>query len=216
MTTVLLADDHPVVRQGLKALLEAEGDFNVVGEASDGLDALAMTERLQPDVLLADIMMPGLNGLEVVRQLKTRAPRTKAIVFSMHATDAHIHEAFRNGAYGYLLKGSGAEEMAEAVRTVTTGRRYLTPSVSERLIDAYLDHAQTFGQKDAYDDLTSREREVFQLVAEGLTSAQIADRLCISPRTVEIHRSNALRKLSLKSQSEVVRYAVQRGLITLE
>lgn len=214
--TVLLADDHQIVRQGLRALLEMEPDVTVIGEASDGLAAVEMAERQHPDILLVDLMMPGLPGIEVVRQVKQRAPETRSIVFSMYSSDAYIHEAFRNGAAGYLLKGDDSSRLGEAIRSVLSGKRYLCPAVSERVIDAYFDHAGEFGTRDPYDELTAREREVVQLMAEGAAGTDIAERLCISPRTVEIHRANALRKLNLRTQSDVVRYAVRRGLVPLE
>jgi len=213
--TVLLADDHPIVRQGLRHLLETQPDFKVVGEASDGLEASQLAERYRPNVLVVDMMMPGLNGLEVTRQVHQRSPSTHIIVLSMHNNEAYVLQALKNGAAGYVLKDSGPGEVVQAVNQVMLGRRYLSSSLSERLIEMLL--KQT-GQlpKDSYDDLTNREREVFQLTVEGLSGAEIAERLCISPRTVEVHRSNLMEKLGLHSQMDLLRYAIRRGLVSVD
>jgi two-component system response regulator NreC len=214
--TLVLADDHPIVRKGVRTVLEAEPDLRIIGEACNGLSAVEIVEQLHPDVLFVDLLMPGLPGLEVVRQLKQQVPQTRAIVFSMYSSDNHIHEAFRNGAWGYLLKGNDGDEMVRAARSVANGQRYLSPEVSERIISAYAERAEDFLERDAYDELSSREREVFQLVAEGETNAEVAERLFISARTVEVHRANALRKLNLRNHGEVIRYALRRGLISLD
>jgi DNA-binding NarL/FixJ family response regulator len=215
-TTIVLADDHPVVRKGLRALLESETDLRVIGEAVDGLNAVELTERLVPDVLLVDVIMPGITGLEAVRQVKQRVPQVRSVVFSMHASEAYINEAFKNGACGYVLKGADSDEMVTAVRTVSEGRRYLSPLVSQQVIEAYLERAHEFTPREPFDELTAREREVLQLVAEGQTNGEVADRLCISPRTVEIHRAHVMRKLNLKTSSDLVRFAIRKGLIPLE
>lgn len=214
-TSILLADDHPVVRHGLRALLEAERDFRIVGEADDGLETVRMVESLQPDVLVLDLMMPSLNGLEVTRQVCQRVPQTQVIILSMHADEAYVLEALRNGAVGYVLKDASAGELVRAVREVIAGRRYLSPPLSERAIEAYVQKASE-GALDPYETLTTREREVLHLVAEGYTSAEIAARLSISPRTVEVHRANVMRKLGLRSQTDLIRYALRRGILPLE
>jgi len=213
---VLLADDHPIVRQGLKAVLSGEPDMEVIGEAADGIAAVDMAERMKPDVLVVDVMMPGLMGLESVRQVSKRAPKTRCVVLSMHATDAYVLEALRNGAAGYVLKGSDATEVISAIRTVAAGNRYLSPEITTASIEDLLRRADESRVEDAYETLTSREREVFQLAAEGQTNAGIADRLCISARTVEIHRANVFRKLGIRTQTALVRYAMRRGLIAAE
>lgn len=210
--TIVLADDHKVVRQGLGSLLKAEPDFNVVGEANDGLEAVRLTERLQPDVLLVDLAMPGLGGLEVIRQVNKRFPQIHIIVLSMHATEAYVLEALRNGASGYILKESSVTEVVKGVREVAAGRRFLSSSLSQRAIEASLDRAET-GPSDPYETLTNREREVLQLVAEGHSSSEIGRRLFISPRTVEIHRQNMMRKLGLRNQAELIRYALTKGIL---
>lgn len=215
MTTIVLADDHHIVRQGLRALLEAEPDFDLVGETGDGLEAVQLAERLRPDVIVLDLMMPGLNGLEATRQIAARAPQTRVVILSMHANEAYVLEALRNGAAGYVLKDSSAAELVRAVREVVAGRRYLSPPLSERAIEAYVQKAQETPQ-DPYDTLTNREREVLHLAAQGHSSAEIAVRLSLSPRTVETHRAHLMRKLGLRSQTDLIRYALQRGIIPLE
>lgn len=212
MTTILLADDHPIVRQGLRTLLEAEPDFHVVGEAADGVEAVQLVERLHPDVLVLDLMMPGLSGLEVTWQASQRSPRTKIIILSMYANKPYLLEALRNGAAGYVLKKSTTEELVQAVQEVMAGRRYLSLPLSEETLEPYRQKAKQAGE-DPYELLTLREREVLHLVAEGRTNAEIAERLVISPRTVESHRANLMRKLTLHSQADLIRYALQRGIL---
>jgi DNA-binding NarL/FixJ family response regulator len=211
----MLADDHKIVRQGLRALLEAEPDFHLVGETGDGLEAVQLAERLCPDVLVLDLMMPGLGGLEVTLQVGKRSPQTRVIILSMHADEAYVLEALRNGAAGYVLKESSADELVQAVREVVAGRRFLSSPLSERAIDAYVSKAQEVAL-DRYETLTAREREVLHLAAEGHTNAEIADRLSISSRTAETHRANMMRKLALRSQTDLIRYALRRGIIPME
>jgi len=212
-TTILLADDHQIVLKGLRSLLEAQAGFAVVGEANDGLKAASMVERLKPDVLVLDLMMPGLSGFDVTRRVVKRVPKTKIVILSMYSSEAHVAEALRSGASAYVLKGASAEELINAIREAAQGRRYLSAPFSNESIDNYL--RQPSGQ-DAYETLTSREREVLHLVAEGLTSAEIAARLYISPRTAESHRANLMRKLGLRSRTDLVRFAFQRGIVPLE
>jgi two-component system, NarL family, response regulator NreC len=213
---ILLADDHRIVREGFRALLEAEPDFQIVAETGDGLDAVRLVEQHKPQVLVLDLMMPGLNGLEVARQVSQRAPRTRIVVLSMHANEAYVLEALKNGASAYVLKDASAAELVRGVREANAGRRYLSPPLSEPAIDSYIQRARTSDSLDLYDTLTNREREVLQLAAEGHTNVEIANRLFISPRTVETHRSNAMHKLGLRSQTELVRFALQRGILPLE
>ncbi len=212
---IVLADDHAVVRLGLRALLEAEPDFELLGEAVDGLDVLPMVERLRPEVLVLDLMMPGVNGLDVTRAVVQQWPETKIVILSMHANEAYVFDALRNGASAYVLKGSHATDLVQAVREVAAGRRFLSPPFSERALDVYARSADR-ATLDLYDTLTIREREVFHLAAEGHSSAEIASRLFISPRTVETHRANLMRKLGLRTQTDLVRYALRRGIVHLE
>ena len=215
MTTIVLADDHHVVRQGLRVLLEGQPDFQLVGEAGDGLEAIQLTERLKPDVLLIDLMMPSLNGLEATRQVSQRSPHTRVVILSMHANEAYVLEALRNGAAGYVLKDSSAADLVHAVREVIAGRRYLSPPLSERAIAAYIQKASDV-TLDPYEMLTNREREVLHLAAEGYTNAEIADQLSISPRTAETHRANLMHKLGLRTHTDLIRYALRRGILPME
>ena len=214
-TTVVLADDHPIVRQGLRTLLEAEGDFAVIGEEAVGLKVVELVERLRPNVLLLDVRLPGLNGLEITRQMVQRALPTRIVILSMHANETYVLEALRHGAAGYILKDATPTEMLKAIREVAAGRRYLSPALSERAIDAYAEKAQT-APVEAYETLTTREREILQLAAESTSLGEIAARLGISPRTVETHRENLMRKLGLQSQTDLIRYALRRGILPLE
>jgi two-component system response regulator NreC len=212
---VMLADDHQIVRQGLRALLETEPDMAVVGEVSEGLTVADMVTKLSPDVLVLDLMMPGLNGLEVTRQVSQRSPNVRIIVLSMHANEAYVLEALRNGAAGYVLKESSTETLVTAIRTTMEGRRYLCAPLSEMAMEAFLQKAQNVAV-DPYDSLTGREREVLQLAAEGHTNMAIADRLSISPRTAEVHRSRIMEKLQLTNQTALIKYAIRKGLLSVE
>lgn len=215
MPTIVLADDHHLVRQGFKTLLEAEPDFLVIGEAADGLEVVDLVGRLRPDVLVLDLIMPGLNGLDIIQQVIRRSNRTQIVVLSMHANVAYVSEALRNGAAGYVLKGSSAANLKQAIRTVIAGQRYLSPPLSEQAIKDYeLKIGDT--KLDPYYTLTPREKEVIHLVAEGHTTREIAARLAISPRTVESHRRNLMAKLELRTQSDLIRFALRRGILTEE
>lgn len=213
-TTILLADDHRIVRQGLRALLTGEADFEVVGEADDGREALELVKRLTPDVLVLDLMMPGLNGLEVARQLPRQSPGVRVVVLSMYDDEGFVLEALANGVSGYVLKDSNSSDLVHAVREVAAGRRYLSPPLSDRAIEAYQLRAKV-GTMDKHETLTTREREVLQLSAEGHTSSEIAARLGISTRTAETHRSRLMHKLGLHTQSDLIRYAIRRGVIPM-
>jgi two-component system response regulator NreC len=213
--TILLADDHHVMRQGLRMLLEAQEDFRVVAEAGDGLEAVKLVERLKPHVLIVDLMMPGINGLEVARQVSHHSPQTRIIVLSMYGNEPYVLEALRNGAVGYVLKDANAAELLRAVHEVIAGRRYLSPPLSEHAIEAYLQKAQD-AVLDLYETLTTREREVLQLAAEGRTNADIAAVLYVSPRTVETHRAHLMHKLGLHTQADLIRYALKRGILPMD
>jgi DNA-binding NarL/FixJ family response regulator len=213
--TVLLADDHPIVRQGLRHLFEDEPDMVIVGEASDGLQAVQLAEKYKPNVLILDIMMPDLNGLEVLRQVKERSPGTSNIVLSMQSADVYVVEALKAGALGYVLKETGPSELLSAVQRVIGGQRYLSPRISERLIDVLLENTRRL-PADPYQSLTNREREVLQMAAEGLSTSEIAKRLSISPRTAEIHRGRMMNKLALHNQTDLIRYALKRGILPMQ
>lgn len=214
MPTIVVADDHPVFRLGLRAVLETEPDFVVMGETSDGLEALDLVARRKPDVLITDLRMPSLNGLEVTRLIKHRKLETRVIILSIYSDERSVRQALRNGVDGYILKDCEAAEIVEAVREVAGGRRYLCPRLSERT-DRLVTEKPGARQPDPYETLTPRERQVLQLAAEGLTSTKIGTRLKISPRTAESHRASLMRKLDLRSQSELIRFALKRGIIPL-
>jgi len=209
---ILLVDDHPIVRQGLRTLLQAEAEFAVVGEASSGIEALGLIEHLKPDVLVVDLMMPGVTGLEVVQQTRKSSPLTRVIVLSMHSDEGYVLQALKCGAMGYVLKEANPCDLILAVREVVAGRRFLSAPLSERAIEVYIRRGQEAGE-DPYELLTKREREVLQLAAQGLTNNGIAAALFISPRTVEIHRANMMHKLGLHHQADLVRYAMRRGIL---
>jgi DNA-binding NarL/FixJ family response regulator len=210
--TIVLAEDHHMVRQGFKMLLAAEKSFRVVGEAADGLVALELLAKLKPQVLVLDLMLPRLHGLEVVRRAHQLHPDTRVLVLSMNAEEPYVVEALRSGALGYVLKDCASSNLAEGVRAVAAGQRYLSPALEERAINALFQAPRDPGL-DPYDTLTGRERVVLQLAAEGLSNAQVAGKLYISARTAETHRANVLRKLSLHSQTDLVRYAIRKKII---
>jgi DNA-binding NarL/FixJ family response regulator len=212
MTTIVLADDHPMVRQGVRTVLETEPDWHVVGEAADGTAVLDLVTQLKPDILIVDLMMPGLNGIEVTQQIRHHVPQTHVIVFSMHADKVYVREALSKGAVGYVLKESDAAELIRATREVLAGRRYLSHTLAERAIDSYLQDASD-ATLDWSEMLTARERQVLQLAAQGASNAEIGSRLSISPRTAETHRANLMRKLGLQTQAELLRYAFQHGIL---
>jgi DNA-binding NarL/FixJ family response regulator len=214
-TTILLADDHSVVRQGLRVLLDAQPDFSVVGEATNGIELVEMVEALHPDVVLADLAMPDLNGIEATHQICRRAPKTRVVILSMHSSASYIIRALRSGALGYVLKDANIQEVIQAVRNAAQGQRYLSAQVSDRLVEILL-QGGNLEQSDLERKLTGREREILQLIAEGNTNAQIAEKLVISPRTVETHRSRIMGKLNFDSHTDLVRYAIQQGIIPLE
>lgn len=208
-TTVLLADDHAVVRQGFRMILSAEPDFEVIGEAANGRDAVTMAERLQPEVILMDVSMPELNGIEATRRILAIAPRTRILALSMHRDAVYVREILRAGASGYLLKEAGDHDLLTAIRAVAQGQGYLSPAVSDAVLSDYRRHVT-----DPIDLLTSREREVLQLIAEGMTNKEIALALDLSIYTVESHRGRIMDKLNLHSAGELVRFAFRNGLIS--
>jgi len=215
MITIALADDHHIFRQGLRALLQSESDFKVIGEAGDGLEGLELAERLNPDVFVIDVMMPGLNGLDVTRQLSKSRPRTRIVVLSMYSNEAYVLEALSNGASAYVLKDARPSDLVQAVREVHSGKEYLSPPLSNRAIESYKEKAKA-ASLERGETLTFREREVLHLAAEGCTSTEIAARLGISSRTAEAHRANLMHKLGLHRQADLIRYALRRGIIPMD
>jgi DNA-binding NarL/FixJ family response regulator len=210
---ILVADDHAVIRDGLRYLLQAQGDMTVVGDASDGRQAVRLAQQLSPDVVVMDIAMPELNGIEATRQIHDTCPTAQVIILSIHSTTEHISRALQAGAQGYLLKETAGVEVAEAVRAVHAGGRYLSSKIAETIIDDYASQRNT---SNPLDRLSPREREVLQLVAEGKSSAQIAELLGLSTKSVETYRARLMRKLGLDDLPSLVKFAIQHGLIPLE
>jgi two-component system, NarL family, response regulator NreC len=210
--SIILADDHAVVRRGMQALLESAQDLSIVGVAANGLETVRLTELLKPDVLILDLMMPGLSGLEVLRILRERSPRTKTVILSMYSSKAFVAQALQNGAIGYVLKDSTEEDLIRAVRDAAAGRRFLSPPVTEIAINAYIEQSKT-GPFDPHETLTPRQREVLQLAAEGKTNSEIAVELNISQRTVENHRATLMQRLGLQNHTHLIRHAIRHGLI---
>jgi DNA-binding NarL/FixJ family response regulator len=210
MINILLADDHEMFREGLTVLLESHPDFKVVAQAADGHKALELAEQLRPTVMVVDMLMPGLNGLEVTRQVRKQLPETHVVVLSMHADESYVVTALRYGADGYVLKESSADDLVKAIRAATLGSRFLSSSLTERAIQSYITYGEattSTGTTNRYNRLTSREREVLKLSLQGLSAAEIARLLVISIRTVETHRSHLMHKLGVHNQDELVEYA---------
>jgi len=212
---VLLAEDHTIVRQGISALLRSEPDIAVVGEAADGLEALELAKKLIPDVVLMDIAMRNLNGLEATRKIKKLFPHTKVLVLTMYDNEEWIFQILKVGASGYLIKDSAMTELTSAIRAVHQGDSYLSPSISKKVIDEYIRKAE-MGEKGGLEDLLSgREREILQLIAEGHSVPQIASLLCISKKTVEAHKNHIMEKLNIRDKVGLVKYAIRTGLTKL-
>jgi two-component system, NarL family, response regulator NreC len=211
---LLLADDHELFRHGLKLILSSEPDVEVVGEAESGQEAIALAERLRPDVVLMDITMPDMDGSEATRHIQERLPGVRVLIVTMHESQTHFFQVLDAGACGYILKGSSPEELLTAVRAVHDGEAYLCPSVAAMLVTNYRHKAdQPEMAPVAMDGLTEREQEVLRLVAEGCTSQQVAAELCISVKTVEHHRAHIMEKLDVHTRAALVRYAIRRGLV---
>jgi two-component system, NarL family, response regulator NreC len=210
---VLVADDHPIIRSGLRLLLERESGFQVVAEASDGRQAVDLAERERPDVVILDIGMPNLNGIEAAKQIVAKLPQTKVIVLSMHSDETYVLRALRAGARGYLLKDSAESDILNAIRAVQAGKAYFSPEISRMLVDDYMRQMQQRGIDDSYELLSAREREIMQMLAEGKTNKEIATMLNLSPHTVETHRSHIFQKLNLHTLPELILYAVRKGVI---
>jgi two-component system, NarL family, response regulator NreC len=212
-TQVLLADDHRLMRSGLRLVIERHPEFSVVGEADDGRQAVAMAESLKPDVIVMDIGMPSLNGIEAARQITEAHPAIAIVMLSMHSDEGYVLRALKAGARAYLLKDSAEEDLTRAIEAVRDGKSFFSPAVSKVLLQDYMRKLQRAGAEDSYDLLSGREREVLQLVAEGKSSKEIAGMLNLSTYTVETHRSNIMQKLNLKGIPELILYAVRKGLI---
>ena len=211
---VVLADDHVLIRAGLKALLNSLPNIQVVGEASDGHEAVQVVDKIQPDVVILDIAMSNLNGLEAASRITRQWPRVKAIILSMHANEEYVGQALDVGATGYLLKGAEPAELELALKAVMRGETYLSPSISKHLVQDYLSHRKE--KLGSAVELTARQREVLQLIAEGRSTKEIAKKLIVSIKTVETHRSELMRRLDIHDVAGLVRYAIRRGLVSTE
>jgi two-component system, NarL family, response regulator NreC len=212
-TRILVADDHQLMRSGLRLMLERQPDLSVVGEASDGREAVALAKSLKPEVVVMDIGMPNLNGIEAARQMTQENPQLAVVIVSMHSDESYVLRALKAGARGYLLKDSAEVDLIKAVNAVGSGKSFFSPAVSKLLLDDYVRKLKRTGSEDPYDLLTPREREILQLVAEGKSNKDIANLLNLSVYTVESHRSNLMEKLNLRGLPELILYAVRRGII---
>ncbi|MBU2490766.1 MAG: response regulator transcription factor [Proteobacteria bacterium] len=210
---VVLAEDHAILRAGLKSLLTSEGSYEVVGEGRDGLDAIRVVEGTKPDLLLLDLSMPRMNGIGAIKEIKKSSPKTRILVLTVQRTEEYILEAFRSGADGYCLKDDSHNELMMAIESVLANKRYLSPGISEKVLQGYIEGRQTLKTTTSWDSLTQREREVLKLIGEGYKNKSIADYLCISPKTVEKHRANIMAKLDLHNASALTAYAIDKGLV---
>ncbi|MFQ6013847.1 MAG: response regulator [Anaerolineae bacterium] len=213
---VLLVDDHTILRDGIRVLLEAQPDIQVVGEAADGREAVLKTRQLRPHVVLMDIAMPRLSGLEATRQIKEENPEVAVLVLTMHDSEEYVGQILAAGASGYVIKRAAASELVSAIRAVNQGGAFLYPSISKMLVEDYLRRVEAGGEQDSYDGLTDREREVLQLIAEGYTNKEIAQILSVSVKTVQTHRSHIMEKLDMHDRVDLVKYAIRKGIIQLE
>lgn len=211
---ILLVDDHTILRAGMRALLSKEEDFEIVGEADNGRDAIYAAGSLNPDVVLMDISMPGISGIEAMRDIKRRHPQIQILVMTIYKTEEYIHESLKAGASGYILKDAGPDELRSAIRSVMSGKVYLSPDISSQVVSGYLDPSGGTGNLSSpWETLTHRERQVLKLVAEGKGNKFIAEYLCLSVKTVEKHRSNLMKKLDLHNASALTTYAIEKGLV---
>lgn len=212
----MLVDDHQIVRAGLRMLLQAQSDMEIVGEVEEGRAAVAQARALQPDVVLMDISLPDIDGFEATRQIKRALPNVSVLALTMHESDEYFFKMLQAGASGYVPKKAAPIDLVSAIRTVHAGGMFLYPSVAKALVHDYLGRVAQGDERDSYDGLTDREQEVLKLVADGLSNQEIADRLTISVKTVERHRANIMGKLNLHSRTELVKYAIRKGLIDVE
>ena len=211
---IVIAEDHTILREGLRMLLSSNPDFEVVGEAQDGLEAIRSVETCKPDLVLMDLSMPRMNGVGAIQEIKKQSPSTKILVLTVHKTEEYILTTLKAGADGYVLKDATHSELMLAIENVFSGRSYLSPGISEKVIEGYLEGRKTVKSSTSWDTLTQREREILKMIAEGYKNKDIADYLCISAKTVEKHRANLMKKLDLHSASSLTAFAMDKGLIT--
>lgn len=211
---IIIAEDHTIVREGLRALLASDPNLEVVGEVEDGREAIRLTERLEPDLVLMDLSMPRMSGMDAIREIKKQRPQTKVIVLTVHKTEEYVLASLDAGAEGYVLKDASHAELGMCITHVIQGKRYLSPEVSDKVINGYLDGKKPIKPSTVWDTLTQREREILKLIAESYKNKEIADYLCISIKTVEKHRANLMGKLDLHSASALTAFAIEKGLVT--
>jgi two-component system response regulator NreC len=212
---LLVADDHKIFRQGIKKLLEEQNDLQVVGEAADGREAVKKAEELKPDLVLMDVAMADLNGLQATRLIKKSLPDAKVLMLTMHKNEEYVLQSFQAGASGYVLKEGAVEELVTAIHSVYGNKSFLSPTISKTVVDAYLRKMETGKMETPFDLLTDREREVLQMIAEGYTNREVAKSLYISVKTVEAHRAHIMQKLDIHEVAKLVKYAIQKGLVDL-
>ncbi len=210
---IIIGEDQKIVREGLKALLSSSEDFEVVGDAEDGLEAIRNVKKHKPDLLLIDISMPKMSGISVIKDIKAQIPETKILVLTVHESEEYILEAFQSGADGYCLKDAGYSELVMAIKSVLSGNPYISPGISQKVLEGYLEDREPQKPSSSWDRLTKREKEILKLIGEGYKSREIAGYLCISPKTVGKHRSNIMRKLDLHTASALTAYAIEKGLV---
>ncbi len=213
---VVIAEDHKILRQGLCSLLGMNDDLEIVGEAGDGMSAIRTIRQTDPDLVLLDLNMPKMDGIAVIKEIKQQSPDTKILALTMHKKEEYILEVFKSGGDGYCLKTSGQEDLMTAIKAVLSGKQYVSPEISEMVLEGYLDSRKTIRGKSSFETLTQREKEVLKLVGEGYQNKDIADYLCISPKTVEKHRANIMQKLDLHTASALTSYAIDKGLVAKE
>ena len=213
---IVIAEDHTILREGLRSLLSSHPEFEIVGEAEDGREAIRCVEEYKPDLILTDLSMPRMNGMEAIREIKKQSPKTKILVLTVHRAEEYILDTLKAGADGYLLKDSTHAELVMAVKKVLNGKYYISPEISEKVIEGYLEGKKTLKSQTSFDTLTSREREILKLIAEGYKNKEIADELCISVKTVEKHRANLMEKLDLHNVQALTALAIEKGLISRE
>jgi len=214
--TIVIAEDYTILREGLRALISSNPDFEVVAEAGDGQEAINFVEKLKPDLVLMDLSMPRMNGMDAIREIRKRVPDTKVVVLTMHKTEEHILAAFKAGADGYVLKDATHAELIMAAKNVLSGKRYLSPGISETVLQGYLEGRKTVKHRTSWETLTQREREILKLIAEGYRNKQIAEDLCVSVKTVEKHRANLMEKLDLHNVQGLTALAIEKGLVSHE
>ena len=211
---IVIAEDYTILREGLRSLLSSHPEFEIVGEAEDGQEAIRSVDKLKPDLALMDLSMPRMNGMDAIKEIKKRSPQTKVLVLTVHKTEEYIHAALQAGADGYILKDSTHAELGLAIKNILEGKRYISPGISESLIEGYLEGRKKANPPTTWDTVTQREREILKLIAEGYKNKAIAEYLCISVKTVEKHRANLMKKLDLHNIQSLTALAMGKGLIS--